>query len=336
MNREVKRILVIIGLLGLWIFLVQNIDLARAKDPEYPTKPIDFIISMSPGGTSDISARALANAASKHLGQPFIPINKTGGGGTIGAMVIMNAKPDGYTLGPITISPAFVSPFSEGAPYKDLTGFTWIMNYGSPTLLLAVKGDAPWRSWKELIEWARKNPRALKIGITGAKKADYKGLTLSQIEKKEQVEFTFLTFKGNAEVLTATLGGHIDLYGAGADPTFMEYVKEGKMRILSYTSTVKVPGYEDVPSTTEMYGVGVPDLAAIIGPKGLPNYVIIKLEDAFTKAIKDPDFIKIMNITLSPIVYMNRATLMKHVEETFSKTAEIYGKVKAEEEKEKK
>ncbi|MFH1628237.1 MAG: tripartite tricarboxylate transporter substrate binding protein, partial [Pseudomonadota bacterium] len=276
------------------------------------------------------------NAASKHLGQPIIPINKPGGSGAITAMAVKTAKPDGYTLGDITVSTAFAVPFSEGAPYKDVTGFTWINNFGSYVYPLLVRGDAPWKTWKEFIEWAKKNPRATKFGTTGAKTADYKALVMWQIEKKENAELTFLTFKGSPQVLVAILGGHINLYGSTTDITTMSYVQEGKLRFLAYVGTNKVPGYENIPSTQELYGFNVPDLLAVIGPPGLPDYVIRKLEDAFAKAIKDPDFIKAMNRMSMPIVYMDRATLTKYVEKTFSDTSKIMQKVKAEEKKNKK
>jgi len=336
MNRKTKGILVIIGLIGSWFFLLQNIDLAMAKDPEYPTKPIEFYITMSPGGTTDLASRAIINAASKHLGQPFIPINKLGGQGTIAAMAVKTAKPDGYSIGVISSSTAFVPPFSEGAPYKDLKGFTWIMNFGTYIWPLIIKGDAPWKNWKEFIEWAKKNPRATKIGITGAKTADYKGLVLWQVEKQEKAEFTYLPFKGSPEVLSAILGGHINLYASTVDVSTMSYIKEGKLRLLAYSGIYKVPGYEDIPSMRELYGFKIPDLLAVYGPQGLPDYVVKKLEDAFAKAVKDPEFVKVMDRMHMPVLYMDRANLVKHVEEWFSKTAKIYEGVKAEEAKEKK
>jgi tripartite-type tricarboxylate transporter receptor subunit TctC len=336
MTRKTKGILVIIGLLGPWFFLLQNIDLAMAKDPEYPTKPIEFIIGYSPGGTTGLVSRAITKAASKHLDQPLIPITKAGAGGIIAATAVMTAKPDGYTIGVIPSSTAFVPPFSEGAPYKDLKGFTWIMNFGTYIWPLIIRGDAPWKNWKEFIEWAKKNPRATKIGITGAKTADYKGLILWQVEKKEKAEFTYITFKGSAEILSAILGGHINFYGSTVDVSTMSYVKEGKLRILAYSGIYKVPGYEDIPSLQELYGFRIPDLLAIHGPRGLPDYVVKKLEDAFAKAIKDPEFLELMDRMHMPVLYMDSATLVKYVEEWFSKTAKIYEEVKGKEAKEKK
>lgn len=335
MNREVKKISVMLGLFSLWIFLFQGIDLAKAKDPDYPTKPIELYIHLGSGST-DLASRALIDAANKHLSQPIIPINKPGGGGAVTVMAIKTAKPDGYTIGTLASSQAFVLPFSEGAPYKDLKGFTWIANFGAYINPILVRADAPWKTWKDFIEWARKNPRGAKVGITAAKTADYKGLILWQVEQRENVEFSYLTFKGSGEIISALLGGHINLYASTVDITTMSFVTEGKIRLLSYTGLHKVPGFQDIPSIEEMYGFEKPDLLAIIGPPGLPDYVVKTIEGAFSKAVRDPNFIKIMNRMYMPIAYMEGANLVKYVDEIFSKTAKIYEGVKAEELKRKK
>lgn len=324
------------ALVGFCLGLLANMPIATAKEADYPSKPIEFYITMSAGGTTDLASRAIINAASKHLGQSFIPINKLGGQGTIAAMAVKTAKPDGYTLGVISSSTAFVPPFSEGAPFTDLKGFTWIANFGTYIWPLIVKGDAPWKNWQEFIQWAKKNPRGTKIGITGAKTADYKGLVLWQVEKKEKAEFTYLPFKGSPEVLSAILGGHINLYASTVDVTTMSYIKEGKLRLLAYSGMHKVKGYEDIPSLNELYGFKIPDLLAVIGPKGISEDKLRKLDDAFSKAVKDPEFIKVMDSMYTPVVYQDRETLNKFVDEWYMKTAKIYEGVKAEEAKGKK
>jgi len=336
MQRKVIGNLVIISLVGLSILLFQSINTASARDPDYPTKPITFIISFGAGGTADLSGRAFAEAASKYLDQPFIPVNKPGAGGTIAAAAVMSAKPDGYTLGTILTSAAFVAPFSGEAPYKDLSGFTMIANYGNNVYPLMVMNDAPWNTWKEFIEWAKKNPRGAKIAITGARSVASQGLVLWQVEKQEQVQFTYVTFKSSAEVLSATLGGHVTVYGSTVDPSTVPYLKERKLRILTYLGRDKIPGYESAPSLHEIYGFSIPNLMGAYGPKGLPDNVLKRLDDAFSKAVRDPDFIKVMNRMYTPVVYMDRIQMNRYVEETFQKVGEIMKILKSEEAKEKK
>jgi len=336
MTKKTKRILVFIGLLGIWIFLVQSTDIATAKDPDYPTKPVTLYIAYGVGGTTDMTFRAFGDAASKHLGQPIVYINRAGAGGTLAAMAVMTSKPDGYSIATVTASNMFFAPFSDESPYRDLTGFTFIGNIANYLYPFMVKADSPWKTWQEFIEWARKNPRAAKIALAGAKSVDSHAFVLTQIEKREQVEFSYIPYKSTAEVLSATLGGHITVCTFSFAPVSAEYLKEGKLRVLTYLGTQKVPGFENVPTTQELYGITIPNLVGIVGPKGLPDYVLNKLNDAFAKAVKEPSFIKFMNQMSTPIVYMDRNEMSKYVEETFSKTGKVIKMLKAEEAKEKK
>jgi len=330
MKKDLRSSLVFVALL---IFLFSSDGSSSAKEPEFPTKPINFYISYSAGGATDLGCRKLFEPASKILGQPIVAINKPGAGGTLAATAVINAKPDGYTLGSIETSNAFMAPFAAESPYKDLNGFTMIMNFGAYVRPLMMRGDAPWKTWKEFIEWTKANPKAAKIGITGAKTVDIKGIALWQVEKKEQVEFTYVPFKGSPEVLTATLGGHITIYGTTADPSTLPYLRDGKLRVLLYMSNEKIPGYENVPSIEELYGFAIPNLLGIAGPKGLPENVVKKLHDTFSESTKDPDFVKFMNQMCTPVVYMNRDQMKKYTEKTFMQMSDVIKRLKAEEAK---
>jgi tripartite-type tricarboxylate transporter receptor subunit TctC len=247
----------------------------------------------------------------------------------------MNANPDGYTLGVVAASNAFVAPFADETPYRDLSGFTMIVNFGHYIYPVIVRGDSPWKSWSEFIEWARNHPRGAKIGNTGPRSVTAQGLVLWQVEKREKVEFTYITFRSSAEVLNAILGGHVMMFANVVDPLTVPYIKEGKLRILSYGGTEKVPGYEDVPSLLELYGFSIPNLMGIFGPKGLSDPVLRKLDDAFAKAVRDPEFVSAMNRMYLPVVYMDRKQIGRYVEETFPKVGEIMRALKAEEGQEK-
>lgn len=336
MRKKIKRILLIIGIFGFLIFIFQGIDLVVAKDPDYPTKPIAFYITFGAGGLTDTVARSLLEATSKHLGQPFIPINKPGGGGTLGAIPVLNAKPDGYTLGQFVGGHIFLLPHLEECPYRDLSGFTFIMNYVKFIFPVIVRTDAPYKTWKEFIEWARQNPRAAKVAFPAAKSQSPQGMSMWQVEKKERIEITYMVLPGTAEALSALLGGHITMEAMSADAATMSYIKEGKFRILAYMSKEKIPGYEDIPSFHELYGIVAPTFMGVWGPKGLPTYVSEKLDDAFAKGVRDPNFVNLANRLYTPIVYMNRAEVNKETSEMFRKVGELLKILRAEEAKEKK
>ena len=265
----------IFGLIGLVLLLLAaGTGPAAAKDPDYPTKPITFYIGWTVGGTTDMAVRPLLDSAGQYLGQPFVPINRPGASGALAATTVLNSAPDGYTLGASASSNLIVAPLSGDVSYKDPSGFTQVMNFGVYLYTLMVRSDAPWKTWKEFADWAKKNPGAAKIGITGAKSTDVKGIALSQVEKRENMKVTYVAFKGSADVLTNILGGHITAYAASIDPSTMSYIKEGKLRPLLYLCKEKMPGYENIPSTEELYGIRVANFMGIFGPKNVPEYVL--------------------------------------------------------------
>jgi tripartite-type tricarboxylate transporter receptor subunit TctC len=326
-----KRTLIIVGILSFWIFLFQSINLATAKDPDYPTRPITLYIHFGAGGTTDVSSRAFVEAASKHLGQPFTPINKPGGGGTIAAMAVMNAKPDGYTLGTIAVANGLVAPFSEDSPYRDLNRATLIVNYGGYILPLIVRNDAPWKTWKEFIEWARKNPRAATLSTTGGMRVTSQGLVLPRIAEREKVEFQYISFKSSSKAFSALLGGHVKMFAGAFDITSAPYVKEGKVRILLYWGSEKAKGYEDILSAKELYGFSCPNMLGIFGPKNLPEYVLRRLDDAFAKAAKDPNFVSVMERAYTPVIYMDRIQMERYIGKMLPEVGRIMEGLKAEE-----
>ena len=308
---------------------------AQAQD-NFPSKPVTIYIAFGAGGTSDIMTRAFGAAAEKYLGGKIVYVNRTGAGGTLAAMAVRTAAPDGYSLGVAAASNTFVAPNSPDAPYKDLSGFTFICNFVNYVYPLMVRDDAPWKTWKEFVDYARQNPRGAKIAITGARSVASQGLVLWQVEQREKVQFAYVPMTSSADILNATLGGHVTMYGSSSDATTIPYLKEKKVRILSYLSKEKIPGYEDVPSLQDLYGFSLPNLGGLFGPKGIPEPIVKKLEDAFAKAAKDPEFVKVMERMYTPVAYMDRAQMNKYISETAPRVAEIMKSLRAEEAKDKK
>lgn len=297
----------------------------------FPTRPIDFIITYSAGGTTDLSCRGLCEAAAKHLGQPFVPINKTGGSAVTGTAIIKNSKPDGYTVGVFTQSPAFIIPFVQEIPYDTLKDFTPIAHFGEYIYPLLVRVDKPWKTWKELVDWARKHPGEIRVGITGAKYTQVQGIALTRIEMKENVKFTYIPFKGGPETLTALLGGNIDLYGSTLDTTTKDFINMGKVRILSFLSKSKFGGFENIPSTGEIYGISVSNLIGVVGPRGIPPTVTKTLESAFMKGLKDPSFIDLMKRMDTAIVPMTGEEMGRYIKKVYYEQKDIIKKLKEDE-----
>ncbi len=331
MKKKIKKYIGIgVILFSVWVLFPMDII---AKDPDYPTKPIEFIITYGIGGSTDVSCRALCEAAQKHFPQPIIPVNKPGASGIVGTNIIKNAKPDGYTIGVFTQSAAFIAPFTQEVQYDPLSDFTPIMHYGHYLYPLLIRADKPWKTWKDLIEWARKNPGGLKAGLTGTKYNQVQGITLSQIELKEKVKFTYIPFNSTPDMLRNLIGGNIDLFCSSVDPTNKEYIDMGKVRVISFLSKKKLPGYESIPSTFEMYGVANCNLMGVVGPKGLPSYVTKTLENAFAKGVKEPSFVSLMGKIYYDIIYMTGEEMGQYIMKTYNEYKEIIKQLKEDEAK---
>ncbi|MFX0200093.1 MAG: tripartite tricarboxylate transporter substrate binding protein [Candidatus Hodarchaeota archaeon] len=328
MNKRLSKLSVLMTL-ATCCFLFLFVNLAIGSD--YPTRPVTFMVPYGAGGTTDLTFRAFCEAASKYLGERIVPVNKPGAGGTIAAMAVSTAKPDGYTIGGGTTSPALIAPFSPNSPYKNLDGFRFISNIGKYVYVFMVTSDASWKTWKEFIDWARAKPRGAKVGMPGAVTVMAQGFMISQAADKEKAELTYVSFKSGPEVLTATLGGHITMYASTFDANVKSFLDQGKFRVLAFgdMKPAGLPEYESTPTLRDVYGLEVvPNLKAIWGPRGLPDPIVKKLDEAFEKATKDPIFTNVMSRFYMPVVYMNSKETTEYANKTLKGIAELKERLK--------
>jgi len=158
----------VLSVVTLFCFLVCEASVpgpAFAQE-KYPVKPINFLIGFPAGGTTDVCARPLVNAASKTLGQPIVVVNKPGGASAVAVATLKNEKPDGYTIG-ILGSGAVLSQHMRKVPYDTAKDFTPIMQYAVYLYGLVVQSDSPWKTFKEFIEYARNNPGKIRYSTAG-------------------------------------------------------------------------------------------------------------------------------------------------------------------------
>src|SRR4029079_6983805 len=201
---------------------------ATAFAQAYPAKPVTMLVPWPAGGSTDIVMRAISEAASKHLGQPIVIDNKPGASGTLGpAVMAANAKPDGYTIAqmPITVMrlPLMQKPTWDAA--KD---FTYIAHLTGYTFGITTKADNPFKSWADVVAFAKANPGRVTYATPGAGTSLHIGM--EQIAAKAGIKLTQVRFKGGAETTAAVLGQHTMLQ---ADSTgWKPLVDAGKLRLL--------------------------------------------------------------------------------------------------------
>jgi len=278
-----------------WVWLVSLMvsilvsQVVQAQD--YPTKPVILIVPAGPGGTHDLTARAVNSVVSTYLGQPLIVELKPGGGGAIGTEFVSRAAPDGYTL--LFGGPGWNStlPAIEGrSKGPDQFEPVCMINYSSSFTL--VRSESPYKTFKEMIQWAKANPGKLIFGNTGVWGGG--DLTWKQIKHQAGIVTRDVSHDGGGPMLTALLGGHIDV-GIVGPPVSLPHVQAGKLRALTFNDSKRFPQMPNVPTAKEE-GVDVVDMMwrGVLAPKGTPRPIVTKLAAAFKKVTEDPSFIEMV------------------------------------------
>jgi tripartite-type tricarboxylate transporter receptor subunit TctC len=305
--------------LCLCAFILLFVSERGYAQEKFPARPINFIIPIPPGGPTDLAFRLLAREAEKTLGQPVVVVNKPGAGQSIGMAAIAVAKPDGYTIGQSGNSGLLLVPHMEKVPYNSVKDFRQIIQCGGFNFGVIVKNDSPFKSFKDVVTYARQNPKKITYGST-TNSIQY--LIMEQIAKKEKVQLTHIPFKGTPEVETALLGGHI-VVGVG-DFSYAQ-VEAGQTRVLVLLREEKSEEYPQVPILKDLgyRDVPAPYYLGLCGPKGISDGVVKRLEEAYAKAMKEPAFVNGMKELHLPVLYRNSKDLDEYVQRNY----EIFGKI---------
>jgi tripartite-type tricarboxylate transporter receptor subunit TctC len=289
-----------------------SLGIAAASAQGFPSRPITLICPWPAGGSTDTHLRKLAELASKQLGQPIVVENKPGFGGNLGpASMAASAKPDGYTLSQLTIS-AFRLPHMQKVDWDPLRDYTYVIGVSGYTFGVVVKSDSPFRSFNDLIAYAKAHPGEMSYGSTGNGTSPH--LLMEEVAEKANVKFLHVPFKGNADSTQALMGGHVM---AQSDATgWGKFVDAGTFRLLATfgdertrwgAPTAKELGYDVVSYSP--YG--------IVGPKGMDPKIVKILHDAFKKAIDDPENKKVLQQLDQVYWYKSSEDYARWAAETF-------------------
>lgn len=288
--------------------------LAQAAQAQWPEKPATLIVPWSAGGGTDGTARALAAALEKRLGQPFNVVNRTGGGGLVGHNALTTARPDGYTLGVVTIEiTMYESQGLAGARPED---FTFIGRFNADPIGINVRKDAPYGDLAALVADLRhEGGRALTA--SGANRGGLSHLAWLGLLEALDIPSTkspWVASDGSAPALQQLAAGAIDIVStspAEARPL----VDAGEARTLALISAERSPIYPDLPSTQEILGTDWSPLPfrGLAGPAGLPEEVTTRLQDSLAEIVEDPDFKAFMTSQGFSVAYQDSARFTQTV-----------------------
>ena len=249
----------------------------HASAQAYPNRPMRLIVPFAPGGSTDIIGRYLAREAGQLLGQPIVVENRPGAGAMIGLNELVQARPDGYTIG-MTNSGMVFQPLYGHARFNYATELQAIAQVGEIPFVFAVKADAPWRTLPELVEWAKARPGQLMYGITGYGNTSHIGPEKLRLAANLQMEA--VNYPGGGPLIASLLGGHI--HAISNNPVDLrDQIRNGSVRVLCAFAENRLedPSLRDIPTAREYgYDIVVTLWQGVGAPRGMPEQVIERLD----------------------------------------------------------
>ncbi|MGD9945660.1 MAG: Bug family tripartite tricarboxylate transporter substrate binding protein [Burkholderiaceae bacterium] len=272
-----------------------------ATAQSFPSRAVTLYCAFPAGGPTDQVFRGLAEAAARHLGQPVVVENKPGAGGTLAAQALRAARPDGYLLAQMPMGMFRIPHMQKSPNFDPIRDFTYVINLTGYTFGLVVPTDSPFKTVQDLVAYAKANPEKISYGSTGVGTSPH--LAIEEFASRAGIKLTHVPFKGSADLMQATLGGHVM---AASDSTgWAPHIDSGRLRLLATYGSKRTKRWPNVPTLHELGYETVSDSPfGLGGPRNMdPNAVKI-LAEAFRKALEDPKVQQLLERYDQPVVYM--------------------------------
>src|SRR5436190_5659550 len=255
---------------------------------QYPNRPVKLIVPYPAGQATDIAARIIGEALAREWGQPVVIENIGGGAAIPGVVTARGAAPDGYTLLMGTSAAMVVNPaIMEKLPYDPFNDFILVGPVFRNPLIIVANDKAPYRSLKDLVDAAKREPGKLNRGYPGAGTTQH--LTGELFKQVAGVDIQGVMYKGSAQAVQDLLGDSIQLSVDGIGPN-LPHIKSGKLRALASTGEARSSQLPDVPTVAEQ---GYPGFSGegwggVVVTKGVPNAIVMKISNDLRKVMNDP------------------------------------------------
>jgi len=273
-----KIVIGIISVIFLW---------ATAGVAGFPERPIQVMAGWPVGSMNDTMDRAITKPLSKILGQPVIMQNVPGGGGALVLGRIKTEKPDGYTLFQTGLPMYSQTPWTRAVPYDSMKDFAYLVQHIRYEHYMLCNSDRPWKTYEELIQYVKKNPKTIRYGTTGVGSSTH--IMLEYLAIKEGMQWTHVPYNSTPELVSALLGGHLD-FAALPLAAELEFIKTGRFRPLLNLTDKRMQHLPDLPTVMEKgYDFNVASSATWTVSAKTPKNIQQILEKALLQAISSPE-----------------------------------------------
>ncbi len=301
---------------------------ATLAHAQFPDRPITMIVPFPPGGVADTVARPVADALSRELKQPVVIENKPGAGGAIGMGLAAKAKPDGYTvllaLASLTVLPEADKVLGR-APQYQIADLKPVARFTADPTVLAVRADAPWKTYEEFIADVRAKPDKYTFGSSDNYGTMH--VPMAMLMGSAGVKMVHVPYTGAGPAIVGLLGGQVDAVASGP-ATLVQQINAGKIRPLAHWGDGRLASMPDVPSLKEL---GVPiDYAQWSGlfvPADTPEPIVERLREAAKAAANDPKVKSALVSAGSPILYQDAPEFARYVATDATKMTDVVRKI---------
>jgi tripartite-type tricarboxylate transporter receptor subunit TctC len=263
--------------------------LAGIAADAYPSHPIRLIVPTGAGGITDILARTIAQKMGASFGQQVVVDNRPGASGIVGSQIVATAPPDGYTLLMVFPSHAVNPSLFASVPFDTVTAFAPISMVSAVSLVLTVSGDFPARTTQELIVMARAKPGQFNYGSVGPGSLGHLGAEL--FRSMAGLRITHVPYKGAPQVLTALIGGEINIYLIASVGSAVPHIRSGKIRALGVSTKERLAALPDVPPIADaLPGYEARGWNGILAPAKTPKPLIDRLHQEIVLVVRSPEF----------------------------------------------
>ena len=265
---------------------------AAAAEPAYPSRPIRIIVPQSPGASTDLTARLVAQGLSDAWKQPVIVDNRPGSSGIAGSELVARAAPDGHTLMVIASSFAINPALGRKMPYDSVRDFTTVSQLSKFPNMLGANPSAPFKTLQDVLAAARAKPGQINYASAGVATGTH--MTVELLKYMAKIDLLHVPYKGGTPAMTATMGGQTQLV-VSTSVGMLPHVRAGKLRGIAITSPKRSAGAPDIPTFAES---GVPGYEhepwnGMFAPARIPKAILAKVNAEVARTLQSPDVRKI-------------------------------------------